>query len=99
MNMKNLLTSSFQFRYQLLSRLICDCKYYLGYGNRSRKYLWGKNESDHIRYMFEIYDSFPDRDKPEWTSRPEIIDFGRQMGVNVMPIAKEMYKMRTHRAA
>lgn len=40
-----------EFKYQLLDRLRCDCKYFLGAGNRHEKYLWGGTVKMHIEFM------------------------------------------------
>lgn len=40
-----------RFRYMLLSRLQSDCRYYLGYGNRSPRYLWAGDETEQIEFM------------------------------------------------
>ena len=97
--MKEIMTHKPELRYRLLSRMVSDCRYYLGYGRRCRKYLWGQDETEHIRYMFMLYDSFPDREKPEWLSRADIIAFGRQMGTDIMDITKYYYKKRRQEAA
>ena len=39
------------FRYQLLSRMVEDCNYYLGYGNRNAKDLWANDEWEQIEIM------------------------------------------------
>lgn len=31
-----------EFQYKMLDRMKSDCEYYLGYGNRSTKYLWAR---------------------------------------------------------
>lgn len=59
------------YNYQLLGRLISDCDYYLGYGNRCDKYLWAGNPRDQIVKMREIYAKLPE--KPEWLT-PAMID-------------------------
>lgn len=33
-----------EFQYQMLDRMRSDCEYFLGYGNRCTKDLWGKRE-------------------------------------------------------
>ena len=47
------------FRYQLLSRMVEDCNYYLGYGNRNAKDLWANDEWEQIEIMQALYESFP----------------------------------------
>ena len=57
------------FRYQLLSRMVEDCNYYLGYGNRNAKDLWANDEWEQIEIMQALYESFPPEKKPEWLTR------------------------------
>lgn len=66
-------------RYSLLDRLRLDCDYYLGYGNRSNKCLWGNNVKDHIRYMKYLYLLFPINAKPEWISMNDILSYEKEM--------------------
>lgn len=67
------------FRYQLLSRLESDCKYYLGNGNRHSKHLWAEDEAEHIMVMKQLWNSFPHEDKPEWLGWDEILAFESEM--------------------
>lgn len=61
-----------EFRYRLLDRCIQDCNYFLGYGSRLNKHLYAGNVNDQINLMKELYNSFPDSEKPEWTNMKEI---------------------------
>ena len=74
-----LLTHEAKFRYMLLSRLEQDCRYYLGYGNRSRNSLWAGDEAKHIEAMKMLYNSFADSDKPEWITMDDIKLFETEM--------------------
>lgn len=67
------------FRYQLLSRLQQDCKYYLGYGNRLNKYLWAGSVEEQIETMIALYDSFDEDKKPEWITMEEIERYREEM--------------------
>lgn len=58
-----------EFRYQLLSRMLCDCIYFLGYGNLCCKLLWAGNVADQIGYMKALWESFPAKRRPKWLSR------------------------------
>lgn len=69
------------FKYMLLDRLRQDCNYYLGFGNRSRNALWAKDEAKQIQMMKDIWNSFPEEDKPEWLTWEEIEEYARRMGV------------------
>lgn len=75
----DLVGSDAEFRYRLLSRCIQDCKYFLGYGSRFSKYLWGCCVENHIQAMHILWDSFSDDEKPEWTSLEEIERFSKKM--------------------
>lgn len=65
------------FDYRMLSRLQSDCKYFLGAGNGSEKYLWYGNVEDQINKMKEIYDKLPE--KPVWCTWENIFDYEKQM--------------------
>ncbi len=80
MELKEILIHGLEFRYKLLARMKSDCDYYLGYGGRKSKYLWARNEARQISTMREIYDSFPDREKPEWITLEEIDAYAEKMG-------------------
>lgn len=75
MNDIDILKFSPEFRYQLLDRMVSDCKYYLGYGNRHPKYLWAGNEEDQIKLMKSLWDSFPVDQKPEWLTWGDILEY------------------------
>lgn len=66
-----------EFRYQLLSRLEMDCKYFLGAGGRAVKHLYCGNISDHIQMMKDLYDSF--ENKPDWITMDDINSYADQM--------------------
>lgn len=68
-----------KFRYQLLARLQMDCNYYLGYGNRITARLWAINETEHIKTMKELYNSFQDDKKPEWLTMDQILEYEKEM--------------------
>ena len=77
--MNDFLKRDDEFRYQLLNRLQEDCKYYLGCGNRCKKYLWSGNEKDHIQDMKKLYNSFNFDKKPEWLTWHDILEYERKM--------------------
>lgn len=72
---KEILNADETFRYQLLSRLKMDCDYYLGYGNRNKKYLWAGNEKEQIETMKELWNTFPEDGKPEWLTWNDIAHY------------------------
>ena len=71
------------FRYQLLDRMRQDCEYYLGYGGRSARSLWAEDEKSQIQTMKDIWNSFPEEDKPEWLTWEEILNYAQRMGVDI----------------
>lgn len=79
MNVEEILRFDDSFKYQLLGRMVQDCKYYLGNGNRLNKYLWADNPKEHIEIMKMIYRSFTDDQKPEWVAMKDIENFERKM--------------------
>lgn len=66
-------------RYSLLGRMRSDCEYFLGYGNRCERHLWGKEVREHIQYMKALWLSFPMSGKPKWLSFEEIEAYEKQM--------------------
>lgn len=68
------------FNYMLLSRLLTDCRYYLGYGGRCAKELWAHDEQKQIDKMRELYDLL--LIKPEWLTREQIDEYAAQMGAH-----------------
>lgn len=79
MSIQEILSYEDRFRYMLLDRMRADCDYYLGYGNRCKKYLWAGEEHEHINIMKTIYNSFPENAKPEWLTMTDIEEFERKM--------------------
>lgn len=71
--------SIYKFEYQLLDRLKMDCDYYLGNGNRYAKHLWAGNEKEQIEKMKELYNIFPEDQKPEWLTLEQIEEYEKQM--------------------
>ena len=70
-------TYDFGLEYRLLARCKADCLYFLGYGNRKEKYLWGKNVKDHIQQMRDLLQIVPE--EPVWLTKEDINDFERKM--------------------
>ena len=77
-----------EFGYMLLGRLENDVKYYLGFGNRHPKHLWGTTTEKHIAYMKLIYDNLSQ--KPEWLSLEQIEKYAEEMGVGKKEKVNEM---------
>ena len=68
-----------RFNYMMLSRLQMDCKYFLGYGNRSSNILWGITPKEHIAEMKKLWNNFPDDAKPECLTWAEILKYEQDM--------------------
>lgn len=67
------------FKYMLLDRMKQDCGYFLGNGNRCEKHLWSGSVKEHIDDMKALYNSFEDKDKPEWLTMTDIENFENEM--------------------
>ena len=68
-----------KFRYMLLSRMQSDCEYYLGNGNKNAKNLWAGEETQHIKNMVSLYNSFPSHRKPEWLTIEKLDDYSKKL--------------------
>ena len=65
------------YDYQLLGRLVSDCKYYLGGGYGAEKHLWAKSVEDQIAKMKDIYNKLDT--KPEWLTMKDIEHYEKEM--------------------
>ena len=81
-----------EFNYRMLSRLQSECDYFLGYGGRSEKYLYGENVDSHIKEMKKIWNGFSKSKKPEWLSMEEIEQYESDMKEDTLIIND--YKIR-----
>lgn len=79
MELQEILQKENKFKYMLLSRLMMDCNYYLGNGNRLKKTLWAGSEKKHIKIMKEIWSSFSSTEKPEWLTWEELLNYEKNM--------------------
>lgn len=70
-----------KFRYMLLDRLRQDCDYYLRIRG-SANCLWADSEKEQIQTMIDIWNSFPDGDKPEWLTMEQIKEFAQKMSID-----------------
>lgn len=68
-----------QFKVMLLGRLISDCKYFLGAGNRHEKHLWSGDVTSHINDMRELYNSISQELLPAWITEEEIDRLASEM--------------------
>ena len=77
-----LLRTETKYKYMLLDRLRQDCEYYLRIGG-SANCLQTDTKKDQIQTMIDIWNYFPDKDKPEWLTMEQIKDFAQKMGVDI----------------
>lgn len=63
--------------YMLLDRCRTDCEYFLGYGNRNEKVIWGGNVAGHIAEMRKLYCLLPV--KPNWITMRRITEYEKLM--------------------
>lgn len=69
----------------MLERLIRDCEYYLGNGNRCAKHLWAHDEREQIAEMRKRLASLPEEHRPKWASS-EVIDKYESKMLNLQPV-------------
>lgn len=69
----------YKFEYMLLGRMRMDCEYYLGYGNRSLAILSNGSVKEHIGRMKELWNIFPEDQKPEWLTWEQILTYEKEM--------------------
>ena len=70
---------NYESDYMLLGRLVQDCKYYLGNGNRFDGNLWAGSVDKQIAKMKELWNKFPEDMKPEWLSMEDIKNYEKEM--------------------
>lgn len=66
-------------QYRMLDRLRTDCEYYFGNRHRHPGCLWAGNEQDHIKAMKEIWNSFSEKEKPQWLTWQQIEAYEKEM--------------------
>lgn len=66
---------SVDFQFTMLGRLLSDCKYYLGAGNKYAPNLWAWNERDQLDIMRELCAVL----KPDWLTLEQIDELEKQM--------------------
>lgn len=76
---ENLPNGQERFNYMMLSRLLSDCKYYLGNGNRYEGHLWAKTVKEQIEEMKRIWGQFAENKKPEWLTWEDILNYEKEM--------------------
>lgn len=67
------------FKFMLLDRMKQDCNFYLGNGNRLKKYLRAGDEAEQIANMKSLWNSFPEDEKPEWLTMEQIEAYEKEM--------------------
>jgi hypothetical protein len=71
--------SPYRFNYMMLSRLQMDCNAHLGISNREFD---ASRRKEIIEEMKELYNSFPESEKPEWLTYEEILEYEKLMVEN-----------------
>lgn len=82
--MKMILGSDLEYRGKMLGRMLADCKYYLGMGNRYAKHLWSGDVDTHIANMKAIWNSFPEDQKPAGLTMEELETYERRMKTTLL---------------
>ena len=77
MNVRLMINMNSEFQYKMLDRMKSDCEYFLRYGNRCTKDLWGKSVNAHIESMRQIWNEL--KEKPEWLGLEQINEYERKM--------------------
>lgn len=68
-----------KFRYMMLDRLRQDCEYCIRNNFRSGNSLWAGNAKNQIANMKAIWNTFAEKDTPEWLTWDDILKFEEQM--------------------
>lgn len=68
-----------KFRYMILSRCQSDCEYFLGNGNGYEGHSWALETRKHLSLMQTLYDSFSEKDKPEWITQKKLDFYKAEM--------------------
>lgn len=68
-----------RFQYQMLGRLLADCEYYLGWGNRDTERLWAKDEKEQIEEMKKIWNIISEDKKPKWLTWEQIVAYEKKI--------------------
>lgn len=79
-----------EFKRHMLGRMESDIKYYLGNGTGYTNHLWAKDEDEHINIMEALYNTLPDKEKPNWMSENTISEYGDK--IRSMKSLKQRYK-------
>ena len=70
-----------RFRYMMLDRLRQDCEYSLNRCDGSENVLWAKDKHAQIENMKALWQTFPEKDTPEWLTWDDILEYARRFGV------------------
>lgn len=65
--------------YALLSRLQCDCEYFLGYGRGYEGHLYYGSVDRQCDEMEKLWNSFREDKKPEWITIEQIKSYRERM--------------------
>lgn len=70
-----------KFRYMMLDRMRQDCDYSLNHCNGSARVLWSGDKQAQIDNMKALWNTFSEKDKPEWLTWEDILEYARKFGV------------------
>lgn len=70
-----------KFRYMMLDRMRQDCDYSLNQCNGSARVLWSGDKQAQIDNMKALWNTFSEKDKPEWLTWEDILEYARKFGV------------------
>ena len=68
-----------QFKRMMLGRFESDINYYLGNGSGYTGHLWAKDEDEHINIMKALYNTLPEKEKPDWINEAKIEEYSKKM--------------------
>lgn len=68
-----------EFKRSMLGRMESDIKYYTGNGGGYSGHLWAKDENEHINIMKALYNTLPEKEKPDWINEKSIEEYSKQM--------------------
>ena len=75
----NLNNSDPEFKRSMLGRMESDIKYYTGNGGGYSGHLWAKDEKEQIDLMKALYNTLPEKEKPDWINESKIDEYSKQM--------------------
>ena len=75
----NLNDGDSEFKRAMLGRMESDINYYLGNGSGYAGHLWAKDEEEQINIMKALYNTLPEKEKPDWINEGKIEEYSKMM--------------------